>query len=137
METPAIPSDPALGALADTEGAVRRMSWLAVAGLVFWTLVLVVLALMLAQVGVEGNRLPAGAAAFYWSILGVPVLLHIWPIAALRRAAKALAAFAARPSEAAAAGALGAQRLYWRAAGICHLIIVLWFLLLAAVWLAT
>ncbi|MFN7340425.1 MAG: hypothetical protein ACK5VI_05010 [Opitutia bacterium] len=139
MERPAIPPDPALAALAalaGTEGAMRRMSWLAVAGLAFWMLVLLVLGLMLSQASVKKGEFSLGMAAFNWSILGVPVLLHIWPIANLRRAAKALAVFASAPSEAGAAGALRAQRLYWRAAGISHLIIVLWFIVLAALWFA-
>lgn len=137
MDTNGSPPDPALAALAGTEGAMRRMSWLALAGLAFWMIVLVALGLMLAQFGVENGALSPGLAALNWSILGVPVLLHIWPITNLRRAAKALAVFASAPSDASAAGALRAQRLYWRAAGISHLIIVLWFIVLAAIWLAT
>ncbi len=137
MDHPAIPPDPALAALADTRGPLRRMSLLSIVGMVFWMLMLGIFTVMLLDSRAIGEAMVTVERVLTWSVLGAPVLLHLWPVAALRGAAKALSAFATEPSDAAALSALRAQRLYWRAAGICHLIIVLWFLFLAVLWIAT
>ncbi len=121
METPVAPPDPALDALAETGGPLRRMALLATVGLVFW----------LGLLGWLAWNLSTGPARngmiFAWSIVGLPVLLHIWPILRLRAASRELAAFAAEPSDDTAAAALRAQRGYWRAAAISHAVIVVWF----------
>jgi len=137
MDHPAIPPDPALAALADTRGPLRRMSLLSIIGMVFWMLVLGMFTVMLLDPAMVGEEAGATRRLLAWSVLGVPVLLHLWPVAALRGAAKALTAFATEPTESAATAAVRAQRLYWRAAGICHLLIVVWLLLLAVLWIAT
>jgi hypothetical protein len=137
MEIPAIPPDPALAALADTRGPLRRMSILSIIGMVFWMLVLGMFTVMVLNPAVAGEEAGAIRRLLVWSLLGVPVLLHLWPVAALRGAAKALTTFATEPTEAAATAAVRAQRLYWRAAGICHLLIVVWLILLAVLWIAT
>ena len=67
-------------------------------------------------------------ACLEFLIIGVPVLLHIWPIRRLRSAAKTLNEFATTPTEVRAAAALKAQRLYWFAATLSHLVILLWIL---------
>ena len=125
--TPPI-GDPALATLADTRRSLVTMSWLAVGGLAFWLLICAVMV-----VGAYG-RVAEGSysvplAALGWSLIGVPVLLHIWPILELRRSAKALAAFATTPSESGAVAAVRAQRLYWRAAAICHASLIIWVIL--------
>jgi len=131
MEARATPpvGDPPLAVLADTEGAVRRMSWLAIGGLAFWLLALGFFAWML-TVRPESANKSLGWQVYVWSIPAVPILLHLWPILRLRQAALALSAFAAAPSEAGAVIALRAQRLYWHAAFWSHFIILLWFICL-------
>jgi hypothetical protein len=127
-----------LAALADTRGPLRRMSLLSIVGMVFWMLALGVFAVMVLDDGVDGDgKMGTARRLLLWSLLGVPVLLHLWPVAALRGAARSLAAFSTEPTEPAATAAVRAQRLYWRAAGICHLLIVLWLLLLAVLWIVT
>lgn len=121
--------NPALAVLADTEGAVRRMSLLAIGGLAFWLLALGIFAWML-TVRPEFAKESLGWQVYVWSIPAVSILLHIWPILSLRQAARALSAFAAAPSEAGAVVALRAQRIYWRAAFYSHFIILLWFIFL-------
>ena len=129
METPVAPPDPALDALADTRGPIRRMARLAAVGLVVWLGLLGWFAFWLASFGGElvVRRL------FTWSILGLPVLLHIWPIQRLLAASRELTAFAAEPSDDAAAVAIKAQRGYWHAAAISHAIIVVWFMIVLLV----
>lgn len=136
MAMPVASPDRTLDALADLRGPLRRMSLLSLVGLGFSLLFLAAFAFAL---GDRATRRGDGvvAAAFEWSWVGIPVLLHIWPILNLRTVATSLALFAAAPSDAAAAATLRAQRLYWRAAGISHLVIVLWILAVAAVHLAT
>lgn len=126
MTPPTIESP--LELLAGTRRAMVTMSWLAMLGLAFWLLVCVVVAFGAQGRVAEGSYSPI-VATLTWSLIGVPVLLHIWPIFELRRAAKALAVFAANPSEAAAVVAVRAQRLYWRAAAICHLSLLVWVIL--------
>lgn len=132
METQVIPKDPALAALADTQGPLRRMALLAIVGLAIWIVLLGWLAVWLLA---EAPRQPLGGL-FAWSIIGLPVLLHIWPIRRLLSASRELAAFAAGPSDASAAAAIRAQRGYWRAAAISHAIIVGWFLVVLLVIIA-
>jgi len=124
MEPAAAPKDPALDALAETRGPLRRMARLAAVGLVVWLGLLGWFAVGLAS---SGGDLVVGRL-FTWSILGLPVLLHIWPIQRLLAASRELTAFAAEPSDDAAAAAIKAQRGYWRAAAISHAIIVVWFM---------
>lgn len=117
------PTDQALAALADTRGPLRRMARLAAVGLVAW---MGLLGWHAAWLSGEAPGQPL-ANLFAWSIIGLPVLLHIWPIRRLLSASRELAAFAAEPSDASAAAAIRAQRGYWRAAAISHAIIVAWF----------
>ena len=132
METPVAPPDPALDALADTRGPIRRMARLAAVGLVVWLGLLGWFAVGLAS---YGGDLVVGRL-FTWSILGLPVLLHIWPIQRLLAASRGLTAFAAEPSDDAAAAAIKAQRGYWRAAAISHAIIVVWLAVVVTVIIA-
>ena len=129
MESRNTPSDAALAVLADSEGAVRRMSWLAIGGLAFWLVVLGVFTWLLGILP-ELTKQGTGWRVYAWSIPAVPILLHLWPILRLSQAAQALSAFAAAPSEAGAVVALRAQRVYWRAAFNSHFIILLWFIFL-------
>ena len=129
MEPAAPPKDPALDALAETRGPLRRMARLAAVGLVVWLGLLGWFAVGLAS---YGGDLVVGRL-FTWSILGLPVLLHIWPIQRLLAASRELKAFAAEPSDDAAAAAIKAQRGYWRAAAISHAIIVVWFMVVVVV----
>lgn len=129
METPVAPPDPALDALADTRGPLRRMARLAAVGLVIWLGLLGWFAVGLAS---YGSDLLVGKL-FTWSLLGLPVLLHVWPIQRLLAASRELRAFAAEPSDEAAAGAIRAQRGYWRAAAISHALIVVWFMVVLLV----
>lgn len=131
MESPVESPNPAWATMAGTSGPLRRMSALALVGMAFWCLLLVILAVALLHDAKEA-RMGEASAAFVWSWLAVPVLLHVWPILALRRAAKASLAFTQAPSEDAAYIAAREQRLYWRAAGTCHLIILAWILALFA-----
>lgn len=128
MESRSTPSDAALASLVETRKPIATMSWLAIAGLAFWLLICAVMALGCYDRLAEGSY-SAPLATLAWSLIGVPVLLHIWPILALRRTAKALGALATAPSEASAVVAARAQRLYWRAAAICHLAIIAWWIL--------
>ncbi len=130
METPVAPPDPALDALAETRGPLRRMALLATVGLVFWLGLLGWLAWKL-NLGLSTGPALAGKL-FAWSIVGLPVLLHLWPILRLRAASRELAAFADEPSDDTAAAALRAQRGYWRAAAISHAVIVAWFAVVVA-----
>ena len=132
METPVAPPDPALDALADTRGPLRRMARLAAVGLVVWLGLLGWFAFWLAN---YDNFEPAWKL-FTWSALGLPVLLHIWPIRRLIAASRELTAFAADPSDDSAAAAIKAQRGYWRAAAISHALIVVWFAVVVTVIIA-
>lgn len=132
MEIPVAPPDPALDALADTRGPLRRMARLAAVGLVIWLGLLGWFAVGLAS---YGSDLLVGKL-FTWSLLGLPVLLHVWPIQRLLAASRELRAFAAEPSDEAAAGAIRAQRGYWRAAAISHALIVVWFMVVLLVIIA-
>ncbi len=133
METPVAPPDPALDALADTRGPLRRMARLAAVGLVVWLGLLAWFALNLASYGGDLLVDLLVGKLFTWSALGLPVLLHIWPIQRLLAASRELTAFAAAPSDDAAAAVIRAQRGYWRAAAISHAIIVVWFMIVLAV----
>ena len=119
--------DPALGALAATRGSLKRMSVVLTTGL--W-LGIALLILHAATLITSGSSLGAGwkLACLEFLIIGVPVLLHIWPIRRLRNAAKIINEFATTPTEVRAAAALKAQRLYWFAATLSHLAILLWIL---------
>ncbi len=122
------PTDSVLLTLASTRSALVTMSRLTILGLVFWLFVCVIMAFGAYGRVEEGSFSPI-FAALVWSLIGVPVLLHIWPIYELRRAAKTVTAFAAAPSEITAALAVRAQRLYWRAAAISHLSLIVWVIL--------
>ena len=128
MESRTTPSDPVLTALTSAHRPMATMSWLALAGLCFWLFIAAIMVLGAYGRVAEGSQ-SVPFAMLGWSLIGVPVLLHIWPILALRRSAKALAALAAAPSETSAVIAARAQRLYWKAAAICHLAIVVWWIL--------
>lgn len=127
MQTSATPSDPALGALIATRGSIQRISLVTYTGL--W-LGIGFLALHAATLLTSGSSLGGDwkLACLEFLIIGVPVLLHIWPIRRLRSAAKILNEFATAPTEVRAAAALKAQRLYWFAATLSHLAILLWIL---------
>ena len=132
METPVAPPDPALDALADTRGPLRRMARLAAFGLVVWLGLLGWLAFWLANY----DHFEPAWKLFSWSALGLPVLLHIWPIRRLLATSRELTRFAADPSDDAAAAAIKAQRGYWRAAAISHAIIVVWLAVVVTVIIA-
>lgn len=97
MESSTGAVDPTLSKLAGTGGALKVCYRVAVAGLCFWLL-----------------------------FLAVPILLHIWPILALRVAGRRMQAFAEAPSNDSAIDALRAQTRYWRAAALCHLTLIIW-----------
>lgn len=126
MESRTAPSDAALAALVDTLKPVATMFRLAVFGLAFWLFICAIMILGCHDRVAEGSS-SVLMAALAWSLLGVPVLLHLWPILELRRAARTLGALAAAPSEASAVVAVRAQRLYWKAAALCHLAILAWW----------
>lgn len=113
--------------LADARRPLISMSWLAILGLGFWLLVCVTMAFGAYGRVAEGSW-STTVAILTWSLVGIPVLLHIWPIIELRRAAKAVAAFATTPSGQAAALSIRVQRNYWRAAAICHLTLIVWII---------
>ena len=127
MQDSSLASDPALAALVATRGSLQRISRVVYAGL--W-LALAFLALHAATLLTSGSSLGGDwkLAGLEFLIIGVPVLLHIWPIRRLRNAAKILQEFAAAPTEVRAAAALKAQRLYWFAATLSHLAILVWIL---------
>ena len=129
MEPPVAPPDPALDALAGTRGPLRRMARLAAVGLVVWLGLFAWFAFWVANY----DNLEPAWKLFSWSALGLPVLLHIWPIRRLLSASRELTAFAADPSDDSAAAAIRAQRGYWRAAAISHAIIVAWFAIVVTV----
>lgn len=120
--------DTSLLTLANTRRPLVAMSWLAILGLAFWLFICASIAFGAYGRVAEGSYSVA-VATLTWSLISVPVLLHIWPILELRRSAKALATFASSPSDQAAVVAVRAQRLYWRAAAICHLSLVAWIVL--------
>lgn len=128
MVSEAASSDPVLATLAGSRQPVIVMSRLAITGLCFWVFIAAVMVLGAYGRVAEGSQ-SVPFAVIGWSLIGVPVLLHIWPILALRRTAKALGALAAAPSEASAVIAARAQRLYWKTAALCHLAIVAWWTL--------
>jgi hypothetical protein len=125
MESRAPGLDPLLAKLAATRGSLTVSSRVAIGGFCFWLLFLAVVA---AEMRAKGFDLVYGRpiTVLTWLLFAVPILLHIWPILALRRAGRTMAAFAAAPTEEGAVGALRAQGLYWRAAAICHLALILW-----------
>lgn len=127
MQDSGMPSDPALGALVATRGSLQRMSLVAYTGL---GLGVALLMLHAATLLTSGSSLGGGwkLAGLEFLIIGVPVGLHVWPLRRLRHAAKLLNAFAAAPTEVRAAAALKAQRLYWLAATVSHLVILVWIL---------
>ena len=124
MESP-VAVDPILTRLAASRSSLKVCGRIAVVGLVCWLLFLVAVALQCHEQVGQGRMHPL-IACLVWSLFGVPVLLHIWPILALRRAARAMADFAATPSDDSAAAALRTQRVYWKAAALCHLILIVW-----------
>lgn len=132
METQGAPPDPALDALAETRRPLQRMARLATVGLVVWLGLLAWFAHKLVDLG---GDLPVGKL-FMWSIIGLPILLHLWPILHLRAASRELAVFVSEPSDKAATAALRAQRGYWRAAAISHAIIVVWFVVVLIMFIA-
>lgn len=131
MEPAAVPTDPALDALTDTQGPLRRMALLATVGLVVWLGLLAWFAWKMDLRPGAGREL--AGKLFVWSIVALPVLLHVWPILRLRAASRELATFAGEPSDDTAAAAIRAQRGYWRAAAISHAIIVVWFAVVVVV----
>ena len=136
MESP-VAVDPILTRLAASRSSLKVCGRIAVVGLVCWLLFLVAVALQCHE-RVEQGVLTPYVAVLVWFLWGVPVLLHLWPILALRRVARAMADFAATPSDDSAAAALRAQRVYWKSAALCHLILVLWvvaYLLIVNVFL--
>ncbi len=124
MESP-VAVDPILTRLAASRSSLKVCGRIAVVGLVCWLLFLVAVALQCHERVGQGVLTPY-VAVLVWALFGVPVLLHIWPILALRRAARAMADFAATPSDDSAAAALRTQRVYWKAAALCHLILIVW-----------
>ncbi len=130
MQPSGTPHDPALKALIDTRGSLGRMAKVTYLGLWFWLAILVLHAATLITGGSSFGT-GWGLAFLEFLIIGIPVLMHIWPIRNLRTAAKVLEEFAAAPTEVRAAKALNAQSSYWRAALISHLIIVVWIVVLA------
>lgn len=127
MQDSGPPPDPALAALGATRGSIQRISLVAYAGL--W-LGIGFLALHAATLLTSGSSLGGDwkLACLEFLIIGVPVLLHVWPIRRLRSAAKILNEFTATPTEVRAAAALKAQRLYWFAATLSHLAILIWII---------
>ena len=117
--------DPLLAKLAESRGALTVCYRVAIGGLCFWLLFLAGVAVeMRAQCYdlVYGRPI----AVLIWLLFAVPILLHIWPIFALRRAGRAMAEFAAMPTDLGAVTALRAQGSYWRAAALCHLTLIVW-----------
>ena len=125
MESRAPGLDALLAKLAATRSSLTISTRVAIGGFCFWLLFLAVVA---AEMRAKCFDLVYGTpiTVLTWLLFAVPVLLHIWPILALRRAARTMAAFAAAPTDEGAVGALRAQGLYWRAAAICHLALILW-----------
>ncbi len=126
MESP-VAVDPILTRLAASRSSLKVCGRIAVVGLVCWLLFLVAIALQCHERVGQGVLTPY-AAVLVWALFGVPVLLHVWPILALRRASQAMAEFAGSPSSESAAAALRAQGAYWKAAALCHLTLVVWVL---------
>lgn len=125
MESHQAAVDPLLAKLAETRGALTVSYRVAIAGLCFWLLFLLAIAVKTAE------RMDEGAfttliGVLVWLFFAVPILLHIWPILELRRAGKAMSAFALAPSDAGVVDALRAQGRYWRAAALCHLTLIIW-----------
>ena len=117
--------DPLLAKLTETRGALTVSYRVAIAGLCFWLLFLLAMADKTADRMHEGAFTPL-IGVLAWLFFAVPILLHIWPILALRRAGKAMSAFALAPSDDGALDALRAQGRYWRAAALCHLTLIIW-----------
>jgi len=128
--------DPLLAKLAQSRGALTVCYRVALGGLCFWLLFLVGVGLQMRDIGfAAANGLLI--TALIWLLFAVPILAHIWPILALRRAGLSMAAFARAPSDDAAVAAVRAQGRYWRAAAISHLALILWVIadLIALVFL--
>ena len=125
MESSTGAVDPTLSKLAGTGGALKVCYRVAVAGLCFWLLFLVALAAKAIERNEQGVFTPL-IGMLVWLLLAVPILLHIWPILALRVAGRRMQAFAEAPSDDSAIDALRAQTLYWRAAALCHLTLIIW-----------
>jgi len=117
--------DPTLSKLAETRGALKVCYRVAIAGLCFWLLFLVAVAAKAIERNQQGVFTPL-IGTFVWLIFAVPILLHIWPILALRIAVRRMQAFAEAPSNDSAVAALRAQTRYWRAAALCHLTLIIW-----------
>jgi hypothetical protein len=126
MESP-VAVDPILTRLAASRSSLKVCGRIAVVGLVCWLLFLVAVALQCHERVGQGRMHPL-IACLVWSLFGVPVLLHIWPILALRRASQAMADFVDAPNEVSAAMALRAQVTYWKAAALFHLTLIAWVL---------
>ncbi|MFZ9201999.1 MAG: hypothetical protein ACO23N_06190 [Opitutales bacterium] len=125
MESSTGAVDPTLSKLAGTGGALKVCYRTAVAGLCFWMLFLVALAAKAIERNEQGVFTPL-IGMLVWLLLAVPILLHIWPILALRVAGRRMQAFAEAPSDDSAIDALRAQTRYWRAAALCHLTLIIW-----------
>ena len=125
MESSPGPLDSLLSKLAGTGGALKVCYRVAIAGLCFWLLFLVAVAAKAIERNEQGVFTPL-IGTLVWLLFAVPILLHIWPILALRRAGRSMQAFAAAPSNEGAVVALRAQTLYWRAAALCHLTLIIW-----------